>query len=80
MVYVSFVEILVKSLDAFSQMLPDKTAYSFATLAFFAGVIMLVAIDSLIPNPHKSSQRQRKKRINKRSAGWGSWRRWQYRA
>ena len=52
MVYVSFVEILVKSLDAFSQMLPDKTAYSFATLAFFAGVIMLVAIDSLIPNPH----------------------------
>ncbi|MCI5060556.1 MAG: zinc transporter ZupT [Alphaproteobacteria bacterium] len=52
MVYISLVEIFWKSLDSFSDILPDKAAYSHATIAFFAGVILLIIIDRLIPNPH----------------------------
>jgi len=52
MVYVSFVEIFWKSLLAFSEVLPDKQAYSYASLAFFAGVVMIALIDRFIPNPH----------------------------
>ncbi len=52
MVYVSFVEIYAKSLMAFSEVLPDKQAYSYASLSFFAGVLMIAMIDRLIPNPH----------------------------
>ena len=52
MVYISLVEIFWKSLSSFSEVLPDKAAYTDATLAFFAGVLLLVLIDRLIPNPH----------------------------
>lgn len=52
MVYVSLVEIFVKSQLAFGEIAPEKTAYTWATLAFFAGVALLVAIDRLVPNPH----------------------------
>ncbi|MEZ5813468.1 MAG: zinc transporter ZupT [Alphaproteobacteria bacterium] len=52
MVYISLVEIFWKSLTSFSEIAPDKVAYSHATLAFFAGVLLLVVIDRLIPNPH----------------------------
>ncbi|MBX3579265.1 MAG: zinc transporter ZupT [Rhizobiaceae bacterium] len=54
MVYVSLVEIFVKSHLAFSQMLPDKQAYGWATLCFFAGVMVLVVVDRMVPNPHAS--------------------------
>lgn len=52
MVYVSLVEIFVKSHAAFALAMPDKQAYAYATLWFFVGMIALVAIDRLIPNPH----------------------------
>ena len=52
MVYISLVEIFWKSLNDFSKIYADKQAYSYATLAFFAGVALLVMIDRLIPNPH----------------------------
>ena len=52
MVYISLVEIFWKSLTSFSEIMPDKLAYSNATIAFFAGVALLVLIDRLIPNPH----------------------------
>ena len=52
MVYISLVEIFWKSHGAFSDLYPDKGAYTAATLAFFAGVIFLVIIDHLVPNPH----------------------------
>lgn len=53
MVYVSLVEIFVKSQMAFGQMLPDKAAYGYATMAFFAGVFMVMMLDRLLPNPHE---------------------------
>lgn len=52
MVYISLVEIFWKAYSSFSEIYPDKAAYSTATLAFFCGVILLVLIDRLIPNPH----------------------------
>lgn len=52
MVYVSLVEIFVKSQLAFEEAYDPKTAYAYATLFFFVGVGLLVAIDRMIPNPH----------------------------
>ena len=52
MVYISLVEIFWKSLSSFSEIMPDKQAYTNATIAFFAGIVLLVLIDRLIPNPH----------------------------
>lgn len=52
MIYISLVEILVKSQLAFGQVWAPKPAYIAATLAFFAGVFLLVILDRLIPNPH----------------------------
>ena len=54
MVYVSLVEIFVKSQIAFGAVHDSKTAYTYATLWFFAGVGLLVLIDRLVPNPHAS--------------------------
>jgi ZIP family zinc transporter len=69
MVYISLVEIFVKSLSSFSQAYDDKTAYSLATLSFFGGVFLIAALDRLIPNPHNelckpgSSDKNHLKRI-----------------
>ena len=52
MVYVSLVEIFNKSVESFSEAFPDKTAYFFATLAFFSGVFLIALLDNLIPNPN----------------------------
>lgn len=52
MVYISLVEIFWKSLTSFSELMADKQAYTYATIAFFAGVALLAMIDRLIPNPH----------------------------
>ena len=52
MVYVSLVEIFWKADQAFAELHDPRTAYTYATLAFFAGVLLLVLIDRWIPNPH----------------------------
>ncbi len=52
MVYISLVEIFVKSQISFGEILPAKQAYSVATLAFFVGICLLVVLDRLLPNPH----------------------------
>jgi ZIP family zinc transporter len=52
MVYVSLIEIFVKSLSAFGEVYDEKAAYTAATLSFFAGVGLLALIDRLVPNPH----------------------------
>ena len=52
MVYISLVEIFWKSHSSFGEIMEDKLGYTHATLAFFAGVALLVLIDRLIPNPH----------------------------
>lgn len=52
MVYISLVEIIVKSQLAFAADVPPKEAYALSTLAFFCGVGLVVALDRLLPNPH----------------------------
>lgn len=54
MVYISLVEIFVKSQMAFGQAMADKEAYGFATLAFFTGVIIVATMDRFVPNPHNA--------------------------
>jgi ZIP family zinc transporter len=52
MVYISLVEILVKSQTAFTEIYDAKTGYAYATLAFFIGIGLLVILDRVLPNPH----------------------------
>ncbi|MBU6236123.1 MAG: zinc transporter ZupT [Alphaproteobacteria bacterium] len=52
MVYVSLVEIFGKSVIAFSAIHGDVGGYKMATLAFFGGMLLLVGLDRLVPNPH----------------------------
>lgn len=54
MVYVSLSEILNKSVAAFTAIHGDKLGFSYGTLAFLAGVVLIALIDRLIPNPHQS--------------------------
>lgn len=54
MVYVSLSEILNKSIDSFSLDYGPKLGFTYGTLAFLAGVILVVVIDHLLPNPHES--------------------------
>ena len=54
MVYVSLIEIFWKAEQGFAQLHDPRSAYIYATLAFFAGVFLLILIDRSIPNPHGS--------------------------
>jgi ZIP family zinc transporter len=57
MIYVSFVEILVKSKEAFTTLYASPiTGELLAILCFFAGIVLSAIIDALIPkdvNPHE---------------------------
>lgn len=56
MVYISFVEILVKAQQSFSLLYGEIIGESLALLAFFGGFILTFIIDRLIPddvNPHE---------------------------
>jgi len=56
MIYVSMIEIFVKSRDATSAMLGAVPGYWVTTLAFFGGIGIAAIIDSLVPsfeNPHE---------------------------
>lgn len=55
MIYVSFVEILVKSQDAFTLQYGNLLGEALAIMSFFAGIVLTFFIDQLIPdkvNPH----------------------------
>ena len=52
MVYVSLTDILGKSVDAFALDFGER-GFSYGTFAFLAGVLLIVVIDRLIPNPHQ---------------------------
>lgn len=52
MVYISLVEILVKSQDSFKEIWAVQPAYAAATLLFFIGMSLMALLDRLIPNPH----------------------------
>jgi zinc transporter, ZIP family len=53
MVYVSLGEILNKSILSFTEAYGDKAGFTWGTLSFLAGVLLIVTIDRLVPNPHE---------------------------
>ncbi|HOW28582.1 MAG TPA: zinc transporter ZupT [Elusimicrobiota bacterium] len=56
MIYVSFVEIFVKSKTALTVSLGSFGGYAASTASFFAGLLLIAAIDRIIPpfeNPHE---------------------------
>ncbi|MFT4020881.1 MAG: zinc transporter ZupT [Acinetobacter sp.] len=64
MVYVSLTEILNKSILAFSADYDDKYAFSYATFAFLAGLICVLILDRLVPNPHETIEKNSLNGIN----------------
>ena len=56
MVYVSFMDLLPESIESLSSIFQGKLPEVYALAAFFAGVLLIAAIDYLIPedeNPHE---------------------------
>ncbi len=53
MVYVSLSEILNKSVYAFTTGYGERLGFTYGTFAFLTGVLLIVLIDRLIPNPHE---------------------------
>jgi zinc transporter, ZIP family len=69
MLYVSFTDILGKSLNAFNELHDPVTAYGMMALAFFAGIALLVVIDRIIPkdiNPNEQEGVEQKQSAVKR--------------
>lgn len=69
MLYVSFTDILGKSLDAFAQSFDAAGAYGLMALAFFLGIGVMVLVDRLIPtdiNPNEQEGIVQKKSLVKR--------------
>jgi ZIP family zinc transporter len=58
MVFVSLTEIFTKSSAAFTAGYGDKLGLTYATGAFLAGLVVIMLIDHLIPNPHQSLDNQ----------------------
>lgn len=56
MIYVSFVELLPAATDHMQAALGERRGAAWVTLAFFAGMLLIAAIDQLVPheaNPHE---------------------------
>ncbi|CEM30584.1 unnamed protein product [Vitrella brassicaformis CCMP3155] len=53
MIYVSFLEIFQKSADEFGALHEEGTAYAYATLCFFGGMLIAAALDRLIERVFK---------------------------
>lgn len=52
MVFVSLTEIFGKSVDSFGEV--SSAGFSWATAAFLAGLLAILSLDRLIPNPHET--------------------------
>ncbi|WP_058833531.1 zinc transporter ZupT [Luteimonas abyssi] len=53
MVFVSLSEILNKSIESFTLAYGDSLGFTWAIVAFLAGLLLIVAIDHFVPNPHE---------------------------
>ncbi len=56
MIYVSFVEILVKAKDSLTATHGEQNGYLYTTIGFFLGIIVIAIIDKFVPsseNPHE---------------------------
>lgn len=56
MIYVSFVEILVKAQESLVGVYGEHEGYMYTTIGFFSGIVVIAIIDKLVPsfeNPHE---------------------------
>ena len=62
MIFISFVEIFGKATESLTYEYGDETGFLFTSLAFFAGVIIIAAIDKLIPHhdDHEHGESEKK--------------------
>ena len=58
MVYVSLSEILNKSVASFALAYGDRLGFTYGTLWFLGGVLLVVLIDHFVPNPHETLDKQ----------------------
>lgn len=70
MLYVSFTDILGKSIDSFSELYDGVAAYGFMAVSFFVGIGIMVVADRLIPKDINPNDQEGKKstRANARRA------------
>ncbi|MBF7689143.1 zinc transporter ZupT [Acinetobacter rathckeae] len=64
MVYVSLTEILNKSISSFSSVYSENIGYSFATFAFLGGMVLVLILDRLVPNPHDTLEKNTASEMN----------------
>lgn len=57
MLYVSFVEILVKAKTSLSISFGEKLGYSYSVLGFFLGIFIIMLIEKLIPHQHETDEK-----------------------
>lgn len=67
MVYVSLTEILNKSILAFSEGYGDKFGFAYGTFSFLLGILLVICIDRLVPNPHEALDAQHIEQNNQRA-------------
>jgi len=70
MVYVSLAEILVKSIDSFTAASDDRLGFAYGTFAFLAGLVLIMAIDHFIPNPHERLETNDNELLKKNDAAY----------
>lgn len=58
MLYVSLTEILGKALMAFREVYSEAWAHSYSTGAFLLGMLLVLALDRCIPNPHATLEKK----------------------
>ncbi|MCD9088811.1 zinc transporter ZupT [Stenotrophomonas sp. SY1] len=58
MVYVSLSEILNKSIASFTLAHGERLGFTYGTIWFLAGVLLVMVIDHLVPNPHETLDKQ----------------------
>jgi len=58
MVYVSLSEILNKSIASFALAHGQRLGFTYGTLWFLGGMLLVALIDHLVPNPHESLDKQ----------------------
>ncbi len=63
MIYVSMIEIFAKGKNSLSMEFSDKYGLIFATIAFFAGIFVIILIDFLIPEPISSQSEDKLMRM-----------------
>ncbi|GGF09005.1 zinc transporter, ZIP family [Chishuiella changwenlii] len=56
MLYVSFVEILLKAKTSLSINFGEKASYTYSVLGFFVGIFIIMLIEKLIPHQHESDE------------------------